>query len=411
MKKIGMFGYGTVGRGFFGLMQRNGDVVSKNAGVELEVCRVFARREFPGDPVEPFLTHRVEDLWEDDSIDIIVEVLAGVEPAYQWTKQALLAGKSVVTSNKAVVAAHGAELISIARQKGVSYLFEGSVGGAIPVLRTVTHGLISDHISEIWGILNGTTNYILTEMKDKGAAFDDVLKEAQRRGYAEADPTADVEGHDACRKLAILSSLAFGAMANYEEIHTEGISAITKEDIAYGKAMGCDIKLLASAKRTETGISALVAPSFVPKNHPLAAVQGVMNAVFIKGDMSGETMYYGPGAGEFPTASAVASDIVAAATGVETYPGLAVEGHLVVLPRQKRKTKVFYRILVSDVEEAKKTCNEVLDVVQFVALEGVAGEIGVISGAQEEGVLGEKTNLLSKGKGIRQILSRIRMEE
>ena len=310
MINIAILGYGTVGSGVFEVITKNKDIVNKKAGEEINIKYVLDLREFPGMPVEKVLTHNIDDILDDESVKVVVEVMGGVEPAYTFVKSALLKGKSVATSNKALVAAHGPELIQIARDKNVNFFFEASVGGGIPIIRPLNECLTADKILEITGILNGTTNFILTKMSKKGRNFEDVLKKAQELGYAEKDPTADIEGHDACRKIAILSSLAFGKTANFEKIHTEGITKITKRDFEYAKELDCEIKLVGTSKRLENGISAMVAPIMLKKNHPLSTVDGVFNAIFVKGNMLGDTMYYGSGAGSLPTASAVVSDVI-----------------------------------------------------------------------------------------------------
>ncbi len=411
MAKIAILGYGTVGSGVFAVVTKNQDVVSKKAGEAVEVKRVLDLRDFPGDPVEPYLTHRFEDILEDEEIDVVVEVMSGINPAYSFSKQALEAGKSVVTSNKAVVAQHGPELIDAARAHGVSYLFEASVGGAIPIIRPLMTSLTADHITEVWGILNGTTNYILTEMAEKGTAFSDVLKDAQKLGYAEADPTADVEGHDACRKIAILSSLAYGKTVDFQQIPTEGITKITAEDIAYGKAMGCAIKLLGTSKKTTHGISAMVAPYFLPVSHPLASVNGVFNAIFVKGDMSGDTMYYGSGAGKLPTASAVTADIIDAVRQTAVFLDWDTSAKLPVETKDEVTVKAFVRVAYSDAEQAKKACNDLFGVVKFVQLESFGDEFGLVADGLTEAQLAKKAALLAQAPAITQVRNIIRMEE
>lgn len=411
MANIAILGYGTVGSGVFAVVTNNQDVVARKAGQAVNIKKVLDLRDFPGDPVEPYLTHRFEDILEDEGIDVVVEVMSGINPAYSFSKRALEAGKSVVTSNKAVVAQHGDELIDTARAHGVSYLFEASVGGAIPIIRPLMTSLTADHITEVWGILNGTTNYILTEMAEKGAAFADVLKEAQKLGYAEADPTADVEGHDACRKIAILSSLAYGKTVDFQQIPTEGITKITAEDIAYGKEMGCAIKLLGTSKKTAHGISAMVAPYFLPLSHPLASVNGVFNAIFVKGDMSGETMYYGSGAGKLTTASAVTADIIDAIRQKSVFLDWDTSAQLQVEAKDEVPAKAFVRVAFSHKDTAKKTCNDLFAVVKFVELDAFGDEFGLVVDALTEAQLAEKAALLAQAPGIDQVRNIIRMEE
>ena len=308
--KAAIMGYGTIGSGVYEVLYKNCKSVEKKAGEPIEVKYILDLREFPGSPVEKLVIHDVEQIVNDPEIGIVVETMGGTKPAYEFVKRCLLAGKHVVTSNKALVAAHGTELIRIAAEKNISFLFEASVGGGIPIIRPLNSSLTADEIDEITGILNGTTNYILTEMAEKGSDFADVLKEAQNLGYAERNPEADVEGYDACRKIAILSSLAFGRQVDYEDIYTEGISKITATDIKYAKAMGQMIKLLAVSRKVDGSFYAMVSPVLVGPSDPLYSVNGVFNAIFVHGNVLGDAMFYGSGAGKLPTASAVVADVV-----------------------------------------------------------------------------------------------------
>ena len=314
MVKIAILGYGTVGSGVVKVISENQALIDKKAGEEIRVKYVLDLRDFPGDPVQDILVHDYETILNDPEVKVVVETMGGLNPAYDFTKAALLKGKSVCTSNKELVAAHGSEFLSIAREKQVNYLFEASCGGGIPIIRPLISSFTADEIDEVSGILNGTTNFILTEMAEKGSDFQDVLKEAQQLGYAEKNPEADVEGYDACRKIAILSSLAFGHTVHYEDIETEGITHISPEDIAFAKELNASVKLLASAYWEEVegkrNYYAMVAPFLVAKGHPLCQVNGVFNAVFVHGNMVGDTLFYGSGAGSLPTASAVVGDVV-----------------------------------------------------------------------------------------------------
>ena len=311
MIKVAVLGYGTVGSGVVEVIERNNDQVSGSAGEELHVKYILDLRDFPGDPYEDRVVHDINLILEDPEISVVCEVMGGTGAAYQFTKQALEKGKSVCTSNKELVAKHGPELLSLAKEQGCSYLFEASVGGGIPVIRPINSSLTAEKILAVLGIVNGTTNYILTKMSSEGAAFEDVLKQAQEMGYAERNPEADVEGYDACRKLAILSSLMAGKNVDSEKIYTEGITKITTADFEYVKAAGMAIKLLALGRMLEDGrVLAMVSPFFVSNTHPLAMVNDVFNAVFISGNMLGDSMYYGRGAGKLPTASAVVSDVI-----------------------------------------------------------------------------------------------------
>ncbi len=312
MSKIAVLGYGTVGSGVVKVLETNASIITEKAGETIEVKRVLDLRDFPGDPVQSIVTHEFTDIEQDEEISVVVETMGGTKPAYDFVKRSILAGKSVCTSNKALVADHGTELIRLAKEKGVHFFFEASVGGGIPILRPLSRCLVADELLSIDGILNGTTNFILTKMADEGSAYEDVLKEAQALGYAEADPTADVEGYDTCRKIAILTALAYGAQVDYEDITTVGISKITATDIAYAKKMGRVIRLLGSSRRENGKLYALVAPFILGEEDPLYSVNGVFNAIKVTGNMLGEVMFYGQGAGKEATASAVVTDIVEA---------------------------------------------------------------------------------------------------
>ena len=252
---VAILGYGTVGSGVYDVLTKNAAIISKRAGFDLDVKYVLDLREFPGDPVEKILVHDFKQVIDDPGVDVVVEVMGGIHPAYEFSKEALLRGKSVCTSNKELVAKHGAELLELARANNCNYLFEASVGGGIPIIRQLIRSITADDIERIDGILNGTTNYMMTKMKLDGLAFDEVLKRAQDKGYAERNPAADIEGHDACRKIAILTSLAYGKQVDYEDIHTEGITKISDIDVEYANRLGRAIKLLGSSKKTEDGDS------------------------------------------------------------------------------------------------------------------------------------------------------------
>lgn len=310
MINVGVLGYGTVGSGVVEIIQTNHDIIAKRVGAEVQMKYVLDLRDFPGDPVEKILVHDFEEIKNDPDVQIVVETMGGLHPAYEFVKASLEAGKSVCTSNKALVAAFGPELLRTAAENNVNFMFEASVGGGIPIIRPLKTSLAPDEIEEISGILNGTTNYILTEMTDKGSAFEDVLKDAQEKGYAEKDPTADVEGYDACRKIAILTSLAYGKQLDFEDIYTEGITKITDRDICYARKLNAKIKIFGSSKKVGNQVSAMVAPKLISAEHPLYSVDGVFNAILVKGNMVGDVMFYGQGAGKLATASAVVSDVM-----------------------------------------------------------------------------------------------------
>lgn len=307
---IAVLGYGTVGSGVVEVIEKNKDMVNKKSAAALHIKYILDLRDFPGDPYGDKVVHDFNQILEDEEVTIICETMGGVGAAYQFTKQALEKGKSVCTSNKELVAKHGPELLEIARKKNCNYLFEASVGGGIPIIRPLNYSLTAEKIEQVTGILNGTTNYILSKMEKEGADFDTVLKKAQEKGYAERNPEADVEGHDACRKIAILSSLMVGKNVDSEKLFTEGITKITAADFEYAKAADKTIKLLAMSKEQGDEVLAMVAPCMISTEHPLAMVNGVFNAVCVRGNMLGDSMYYGRGAGKLPTASAVVSDVI-----------------------------------------------------------------------------------------------------
>lgn len=311
--KVAILGFGTVGSGVYEVLRMNRESIKKKAGVELDVKYVLDLREFPGNPVMEVLTHDFEQIVNDPEIRVVAEVMGGVGAAYKFTKAALLAGKSVCTSNKELVAAHGAELLRIARENKASYLFEASVGGGIPVIRPLNDALYADEILAMRSIVNGTTNYILSRMGDEGLAFEAALKEAQAQGFAEADPTADIEGFDALRKTAILASITNQKQVECDDIYREGISKITADDIGYAKKLGAAIKLISYIRRENGKTYAMVAPFMIRQNCQLFNVNGVFNAVTVTGNAVGDIMFFGSGAGKLPTASAVCADICNAA--------------------------------------------------------------------------------------------------
>lgn len=325
MINIAVLGYGTVGSGVVEVVETNKKQLNKKTQQELNVKYILDLREFPGDPYEDKIVHDVDIIMNDPDVQIVCETMGGTGAAYKFTKAALEAGKSVCTSNKAMVAAHGTEMLEIAKKNNCNYMFEASVGGGIPIIRPLMSSLCHEYIEEIAGIINGTTNFMLTKMEREGADYAEVLKEAQALGYAEQDPSADVEGYDTCRKISILASLMLGKTVNFEQVYTEGITKVTADDFAYASAAGYTIKLLGTAKALdgayegEAGkpeVSVKVSSYLVPVNHPIALVNDVMNGVFVTGNMVGETMYYGSGAGKLPTASAVVADIAECAKHV-----------------------------------------------------------------------------------------------
>ncbi len=311
---VAIMGYGTIGSGVAEILEANKDAIRQAAGQELSLRYVLDLRDLSGSPVEDEQIHDFSIIEGDPEVDLVVETMGGLNPAYPFVKACLLAGKHEVTSNKALVAAHGTELLRIAREKQVNFFFEASVGGGIPIIRTLYRCLRGEQLEEIAGILNGTTNFILTKMDKEGWSFADALKEAQRLGYAEKDPTADVEGYDTCRKIAILLAMATGKETDYQKIHTEGITKITDTDFKYAARLGMSIKLVGSGKIGADGrVGAYVLPLLIEKADPLYTVSDVLNAVVVRGNMLGTTMYHGSGAGKLPTASAVVADLIEAA--------------------------------------------------------------------------------------------------
>ena len=310
MVDIAVIGFGVIGSGTVEVIDKNSDRIARNAGQGIRVKRILDIREFPDSPYSSLFANDFETILNDPDIAVVVETIGGVGAAYEFTRRSLAAGKSVVTSNKELVATHGCELLKLADEKGVNFLFEGSVGGGIPIIRPISQCLSANMISEIYGILNGTTSYILTEMEKKGAEFSDALADAQKKGYAEADPAADIDGHDACRKICILSSLAFGKHVYPEFVPAEGIRGVTTEDMRFAGELGYRIKLLARTRDMGGKVTAYVAPHLVNRDNLLAGVDGVMNSVIIRGNAVGDLMFYGAGAGKMPTASAVAADVI-----------------------------------------------------------------------------------------------------
>jgi homoserine dehydrogenase len=317
--KVGLMGLGTVGTGVLRILQENKEFVERKLGVGIEVKRILVRnlskaRKLDVNP--ELLTDNYLDIVNDPEIQICIEVIGGINPTKQYVLEAIQAGKNIITANKDLIATEGKDIFEKAAEKQVDVRFEASVGGGIPIIRPLKVCLAANKIHEIMGIINGTTNYILTKMTTEGSNFSDVLKEAQDLGYAEADPTADVDGHDAARKLAILASIAFNSRVSLKNVYTEGIAKITASDIGYATELGYVIKLLGIAKETNGQIEARVHPVFVPKTHPLGSVHNAFNAIYVKGDAVGEVMFYGPGAGEMPTASAIMGDVIQVARNV-----------------------------------------------------------------------------------------------
>ena len=357
-------------------MLKNKETIAKKAGDEIVPACVLDLRDFPGDVMEDKVVKDINLITQNPEISIVVETMGGTKPAYAFVKACLEAGKHVATSNKELVAAHGPELLEIAKAHHVSFLFEASVGGGIPIIRPLVSSITSDAVTEITGILNGTTNYMLTKMSEDGLDYDAVLEDAQERGYAERNPAADVEGHDARRKIAILSSLAFGKYVDYEDVYTEGITKITSADFAYAKILGSRIKLFGTSKKKEDGsISTMVCPVMITNEHPLFAVNDVMNAILVRGESMGDLMFYGAGAGKLPTASAVVADVVNAARNPKITEIAPYEpGKMTVSDHLKSTHSYFVRVKGSDANAVAESfkAKQIVDA-------GIADEFGLIT--------------------------------
>lgn len=397
MAKVAVLGYGTVGSGVVEVLDTNAQEVAKSAGEAVELKYILDLRDFPGDKHESQVVHDINIILEDPEIDVICETMGGIEPAFTFEKNALMKGKSVCTSNKELVAAHGPELVELAKQHNVSYLFEASVGGGIPVLRSINDSLKHEKIDAITGILNGTTNYILTKMDKEGVGFATVLKKAQDKGYAERNPEADVEGYDACRKIAILSSLMSGKHVNYEDIYTEGITKISIEDFSYARKMNMAIKLLGMCKKNQNGFFTMVAPFLIPLENPLANVNGVFNAIDIHGNMLGDVMFYGKGAGKNATASAVVADVI----DITKHKGHHIEVNMKaenaqLSPKDNAVRSFFVRVPENKADEAKEIFGSKIEVIEG---ENVHGEFAFVTDMISEKDFEDRINKLDSVKG------------
>ena len=407
MVNIAVMGYGTVGSGVVEVVNTNGARINQRIGAELNIKYVLDLRDFPEDPVQEKIVHDFETIINDDEIKIVVEVMGGIEPAYTFVKRCLQAGKSVATSNKALGAKHGAELLSIAEENNINFLFEASVGGGIPIIRPLNSSLTADEIEEITGILNGTTNYMLTKMFYEGADYDTVLKEAQANGYAERNPEADVEGYDACRKIAILSSLISGQQVDFEDIYCEGITEITVEDMKYAKAMGTTIKLLASSKRyAGNRLHAIVAPCMLYPEHPLYNVNGVFNSIFVHGNVLGDAMFYGSGAGKLPTASAVVADVVDAAKHLNRNIMTMWKQEKLHLEDKADSKRRFFIRMKGDAQEMLPSLQDSFGDIEIIRADGLEGEFGFTTPVMMEGDYDTRANIYKE-----QILHMIRIED
>ncbi len=412
MAEIAILGYGTIGSGVYEVFKTNQLSIDRKAAQPIRIKYILDLLDFPELPhIQRLITHDFNDILNDNDVSVVVEVMGGVEPAYTYVKKALLRGKSCVTSNKELVAAHGAELLEIARERNINFLFEASVGGGIPIIRPLNQSLTADEIQEIKGILNGTTNYILSKMAVEGADYNTVLKEAQQMGYAERNPDADVLGFDASRKIAILLSLAIGKQVEYTDIYTEGITGITQTDMLYAKKLGGSIRLIAAAKILNGSAFARVCPSIISEEHPLAVAKDVFNAIFVKGNVIGEVMFYGKGAGKLPTASAVVADIVDAVKHLtRNIMHFWSTEKISTASIDDISVKKLVRVSYENIQAAKLSITKAFGQVEFVELDGLTNEFAFITPEEKELNLKEKIQRLDVSEGIGRIISSIRFE-
>lgn len=409
MINVAIMGYGTIGSGVVEILDKNKAEITKGTGEAVALKYVLDLRGFPDSPIADKIVHDFKVIEEDAGVQVVVEAMGGLNPAYPFVKASLLAGKHVVTSNKALVAAHGTELLAIARDKQVNFFFEASVGGGIPIIRPLYRCLMGERIEEITGILNGTTNYILTRMDKEGASFAGALKEAQKLGYAERNPEADVEGHDTCRKIAILVSMATGKEVNYEDIYTEGITKITTVDFQYAEKLGASVKLLGTGRMEDGQAHAWVAPVMIGKSHPLYTVSDVYNGILVKGNMLGTTMYYGSGAGKLPTASAVVADIIEAVQNQHRNVALGWADEKLEIADMDTSAHCYFIRIAGNTAANKVLVQEALRIENMIQLDEM-DEFAVLTGKMTEKDLKEKLMPIemvwqSQGEdGVRQMI-------
>ncbi len=382
MVSVAIMGHGVVGSGVAEILTTHKNKLFASLGEELYIKYILDLREFPDSPLADRFTKNFDDIINDIDVRVVIEVMGGLNPAYDYVKRCLLSGKSVVTSNKELVAAHGAELLSIAKDNNANFLFEASVGGGIPIIRPINQCLVANNVSEIAGILNGTTNFILTKMINEGMEFDVALKLAQDLGYAERNPEADVEGHDACRKICILASLAFGKHIYPDAVHTEGITKITLDDVKYAEIWGGVIKLIGKVKRLENNkCDILVAPMFVPNKSQLANIDDVFNGIMVRGDCTGDVVFYGKGAGKLPTASAVVADIVDCAKHLKNrkYLFWTDSDNSSVIDYKDSVTAMYIRAIADDTKAAYTKAEELFKDIHILSKDDAKqGEIAFI---------------------------------
>lgn len=403
MVKVGILGYGTVGSGVFEILDKNSNIISKRAGQDIEVKYVLDLRDFPGDPAEKYVVHDFSILENDDEVKIVVETMGGLHPAYEFVKASLLKGKNVVTSNKALVASFGTELLQIARDKNVNFLFEASVGGGIPIIRPIHQCLAANDVIEIAGILNGTTNFILTKMIRDQMSFEDALALAQKLGYAERNPAADIEGDDACRKICILASLAFGKHVYPDQVHTEGITKVTLGDVEYAEAWGGVIKLIGRVKMMDDHrIQIIVCPMLIPRESQLANVDDVFNGIMVRGDATGDVVFYGKGAGKLPTASAVVADVIDCAKHMHARKNLfwsdSVDNY--VQDYLDDITAMYIRATADDIAAAKTEAEALFGAVELLVQKNAPkNELAFVTKPMKERDIQDKIGVL-ESKGV-----------
>lgn len=406
MISVAIMGHGVVGSGVAEILTTHKQKLFASIGEEIYVKHILDLRDFPDSPLADRFTKDFNDILNDIEVRVVVEVMGGLNPAYDFVKKCLKSGKSVVTSNKELVAAHGAELLQIAKDENVNFLFEASVGGGIPILRPISQCLVANIVDEIAGILNGTTNFILTKMIEDGMEFDAALRLAQELGFAERNPAADIEGHDACRKICILASLAFGKHIYPDSVHTEGITEITLEDVKYAEAYNCVIKLIGKVKRLDNGkIDIIVAPMFVPDKSQLANIDYEFNGIMVRGDCTGDVVFYGKGAGKMPTASAVVADVVDCCKHLKTRKFLFwTDGNGEnIIPYTESVTAMYIRANTT-IEVAK----EVFGCVDKIEkADSPEGEVAFVTAQLPYGEILDKISVL-ESKGAR-IISKIRI--
>ncbi|HHU63408.1 MAG TPA: homoserine dehydrogenase [Clostridiales bacterium] len=414
MANIGIMGHGVVGSGVVEVLTKNSSSIEKKAGQPVKIKKILDLKEFNDSPYKELFTKNPDDILEDPDVPIVVEVMGGKEPAYTYVKKAIMSGKHVVTSNKELVAQYGAELLKLAKEKDVNFLFEASVGGGIPIIRPLSECLAANEITEIIGILNGTTNYILTKMKKEGMRFEEALSDAQQKGYAERDPSDDVEGYDAARKLAILASIAYDERVDYHRIHTEGITSITKEDAIYADYMGKAIKLLAICRSLGDRLMLRVSPVMIDRLSPLANVDDVFNAIMVRGNAIGDVMFYGRGAGKLPTASAVVGDIIDAVKHLETKKKnvWSRENDDNVMDIMETETRYFVRVEYDDEDKAADAVKSIFKDCQLIMCndQSLKNELGFVTSTAKEKELASLFEILIGHKDIKSIKNKIRIE-